>query len=428
MNGKISKEEAKVIQIQKFIETENNPIINKLYLQFEEFWKLSSKEIKYLQITKEINDDNFKDEIKKEDIIDFCLTGKENYNLMIPILIEHSINLHNELIKSPFLKSIFQDSQHNQNNENIENNENIQGFKESILHFPKILNSDFIKIIKFNIQEFQEFINYNNLIQKLDYIEEFIRKKLNYLKETNIFKIEIETFNYYGKQIEIKKEFLEIEIKWEQEELYEYQWKQIKEELERNNLFATFEKLIEYVILGCQNIKNENENKFSKLKDLPIIEFIKTKLEFQFKFEFKNLEDIENDLPAFKRFAKMKHLLFIHKQFKDDFENVLENLDKKFKWEMTSFQISLLENSLEKITKNIPIFDFICVLKDFIRKLKGNLNNNYPFKKLFLFSIKDKTTIIYKEIEENFDNDEGILLGNSSHVYQFCSDIFNGRN
>ncbi|KAJ5078805.1 hypothetical protein M0811_04528 [Anaeramoeba ignava] len=123
----------------------------------------------------------------------------------------------------------------------------------------------------------------------------------------------------------------------------------------------------------------------------------------------------------------MKHLLFIHKQFKDNFENILENLDKKFKMEMTSFQILLLENSLEKITKNIPIFDFICVLKDFIRKLKGNFNNTYSFKKLFLFSIKDKTANIYKEIEENFDNDEVILLGNIFHVYQFCSNIFYGN-
>ncbi|KAJ5067404.1 hypothetical protein M0811_12957 [Anaeramoeba ignava] len=111
----------------------------------------------------------------------------------------------------------------------------------------------------------------------------------------------------------------------------------------------------------------------------------------------------------------MKHLLFLQNQFKNNFNTILKELPDKFKKEMIVFQIS----SVEKCLKDLNIPEFFQVLKEFIKKIRNNINSNYPIKSLILFSIEDKNSKIYQNIENNFDNQKTILMANTFHLYEF---------
>ncbi|KAJ5067886.1 hypothetical protein M0811_12804 [Anaeramoeba ignava] len=397
------KEKSNQITIKELFENEKEDV-QEYFSSFKKFWELIISEVKYLMVLKDIkNESNIPIKINEINFIDYCLTEKKIYNLMISIFIDHSINIHNEMIESPLLQNLFQ---------KLEEKEKEKEFSEIQVDLPFLETEvDFTKFVRFDFEEFSRFIYIGEINNELNLIEEYIFKKLSYLKKFKYYKNVIEDFQFLNEKPEIKTEFLETE-EWKQEKLKKFHLFKIKEELTQNNLNKTILELIKFVISSCKriNMKKNTEEKRQELREMGIMDF------FQKKIESENFTGINQaKLIEFSKFVKLKHLLFIWNDLKIDFETVLENLPEKFRIELTSFQALELENSIKKMKETNQFFEY---LKEFLIKLNDNINPAYSFRDLFLFSIEEKESNGYKEIEEKFDIEHKFLISNSLEIFK----------
>ncbi|KAJ5076909.1 e3 ubiquitin-protein ligase rnf213 [Anaeramoeba ignava] len=388
VNGKITREESKRITIQNLIAREGENVLH-LFSEFKRFWKRCSKELRSLQIIKDIPNSIFKNEIDEGAPIEICLPGKEKENLQISILIEYSIELHNRLIFSKDLESIF--------------GENKVEIKSKI-KFPVDLD-DFnsSQFLRFDMQDFIK----NNFVSELVLVEKRIKETFCDVKQKVEFDFEIENFSYLDQKPELETDFLQKTI-WKQKDMKIYQWKRIEKEAGKHGMLRISERIIGDMIESCKRIRKE-EN-ISKVRKMKIFEMIRNSY----------FEDIEKFSPSFKQFAKIKHLLFIHKKLKENTEKLINSIPKKFRVQMTNFQMNELKKSLEKIHLN----DFLGVFEGFIKKIGEQFNRNYPIRDLLLLSIEDKKSKIYIQTEEYFDLNKTIFLGNCLSIRLYYWNIF----
>ncbi|KAJ5066836.1 e3 ubiquitin-protein ligase rnf213 [Anaeramoeba ignava] len=406
-DGKIKRNQAKSIKLKDLFKEKHSKNISKLFFNFSRFWKLASKEIKDLQFTKNISEEDVIFEITKESSIECCLPGNQGSSLMIEILIEHSIKIHNELIQSDLLSGIFKTTKEN------DEKKSESKFPDSKLIFPITRNFDESQFIKFDIQEFEQLISNNNNKSTFDlkFFQDEITEKLEFLKNPFIFTFQVNKFRFCDEKIESNTQFLE-QKEWEQKDIQFLEWMKIQEEMKNKNLFETIKKLIEFVVLSCQKIDLAKAENLSDLTEKSIIEFVRNELSCD------NYDILKEISPNFSQIAKLKHLLFINNYIQDDFESVLENLPKKFKSEMTQFQL----NNLDKSIQNISIPSFLIIFKDFIKRMHENLVNTIPIRDLLLFSIGNQKPI-YQEMDKFFDPSKTILLGNTYECYKYCLKI-----
>ncbi|KAJ5069688.1 hypothetical protein M0811_02265 [Anaeramoeba ignava] len=361
LNGKIRKEETKIMKINEFLNQENDldskTNLQKIYQDFEKFWNLCLKEIKYL-IVKESLPQEFEDiKMNENQIIDYCLPGNEPNHLFIEMMINHSIRLNNEMIKK--MKEL-KEIQQNNHEWNHQEKPFLISFPISIEKFNgiSILDIDPDKIEK----EFK-----NQFIDK--YFLRILEFKINSqikMNLTNFRDLEINQINQfiYSNPETIIEQYQIPKLEFKDEKLAINEWEQILNDLEKHSQIKNCQELVKQIWQGIQKIdpKNVTDELFEKT----VYDYVLNDLQNH------EIEEISKSSPNFK---SLKKILSIYQQ------------------EMTNLFSSFSKNEILELER---------IWKEFISTfLKDNLDENEKIKK-FLIQIEPENEQLNEQIEKNF--------------------------
>ncbi|KAJ5078462.1 hypothetical protein M0811_04787 [Anaeramoeba ignava] len=421
LNGKISRKKAEEMTISQFLSQEKSKkqrdLIEKWYQDFETVWNLAWKDVRRMLTCRATPNflSNFR--MKKEVSIGTCLPGAENIFLCAPKLLEHIVEVHNDIMDQVGLSHSNEQKSQLQRSVPLSHSFVLKNESKNVgtLNFPIQLDSfDFSHFLSINMNDVIDFINDNqinqNLLQVLhDYLLEYLNFPLRYSK------IDLKITDFiFNDDVNPKLHILD-KGQWMQEKIPKSVWHEILQELEASNSMLQCMSLVNTLVFSCSNIPVDSVH-VSNLPEKNLIQFSEENLQLKNSADFIQ---VKNGSKKFVSSIQLKHLKDLHENFVEYFFNPKQDVPKKFLHEIDQKQ----EKDLLDCKQFFPDLNTLLLIwKRFLIKLNESLNKLFTLKSVIveMDTSNERENEVIDLIGNHFP--PSILLRHSVSAYYFVSE------
>ncbi|KAJ5066894.1 hypothetical protein M0811_03238 [Anaeramoeba ignava] len=308
MNGKIKEENARSMKISEFIQKEN---IEEIYPDFERFWNLCIHDLDYLLMIESIDRKDQNLAISQQNSLIYCLPGDTKEQSFIRILIKHAINIQN-LLKSQLTQL-------------LKHEEKTNG--SFTLMFPIPTKKQYsLPLFDLDVEEIERNLKNRTLDSSfLSMLESNLASQLTIQLKTIVpIAIKIDRFEFANSQ---EEEIIQIPQIANVEDYFEglptHEWDQIIANLEKNSQAKNCQAFIVQTLKAIQKIETSHLTK--RFFEETIFDYVLNTL------KNNSIQEIGHTSPTFQKVAKLKHIQFLDKKFKEYFVDPYQKIPKEFK-------------------------------------------------------------------------------------------------